>query len=331
MPPVRYALVFFCVALGGCGFGAQNGGSGGGDDAAVDAAGGDAGSGSGSDGGSGAVGCWQHWLDHTPTIAAPVQLTALSTGAIERDPWISEDGKRLYFARRLVGASQTSDIYLTTRATADVPFADGDIVTNLSRANAEDGRPALSRDELTLALSGNLGGASKFTIRMIARNAGEVFGTPDFRHLAAVNSAANTDFYDPFLSADGLTLYLAPAAGGAQRVMVATRADVNGDFAAPVDLAGIAGGGLDADPAVSIDGRVIVFSSTRAGGAGGVDIYYATRATATATFGTPVAMPVVNGSANDGDPMLSADGCTLYFASNRGGVYRLYTATASPR
>ena len=40
-------------------------------------------------------------------------------------------------------------------------------------------------------------------------------------------------------------------------------------------------------------------------------------------------LPIVNDVANDLDPALSADGCTLYFASNRGGATLLdiYQAT----
>jgi Tol biopolymer transport system component len=40
-----------------------------------------------------------------------------------------------------------------------------------------------------------------------------------------------------------------------------------------------------------------------------------------------VPIPTVNGASNDGDPVLSADGCELYFASDRnGGKYHLFHA-----
>jgi hypothetical protein len=40
----------------------------------------------------------------------------------------------------------------------------------------------------------------------------------------------------------------------------------------------------------------------------------------------------VNSTAQDGDPALSADGCTLYFSSRRAGGadYDLYSASVDP-
>jgi len=36
--------------------------------------------------------------------------------------------------------------------------------------------------------------------------------------------------------------------------------------------------------------------------------------------------PTVNGASNDGDPVLSADGCELYFAARRDGDFDLYVS-----
>jgi Tol biopolymer transport system component len=42
-------------------------------------------------------------------------------------------------------------------------------------------------------------------------------------------------------------------------------------------------------------------------------------------------VPGVNSASNDGDPVLTADGCQLYFASKRnGGDYDLFVATMTP-
>jgi Tol biopolymer transport system component len=81
-----------------------------------------------------------------------------------------------------------------------------------------------------------------------------------------------------------------------------------------------------ADPALSKDERLIVYS--RRQGGGNYELYYATRATATDGFNQPAKIPDVNGGADDADPMLSDDGCELYFASNRDadGKYHLFRA-----
>ena len=86
-----------------------------------------------------------------------------------------------------------------------------------------------------------------------------------------------------------------------------------------------------ADPTLSPDELVILFSSNRSGGG---DIYYATRAAPTDAFGTVDKVPTINTPDQDGDPHLSADGCHIYFASNtNSGViadYNLFVATAHP-
>ena len=87
-----------------------------------------------------------------------------------------------------------------------------------------------------------------------------------------------------------------------------------------VDIPGInLGSASSASPAVSIDERVIVFRSDRAGGIGQYDLWYATRPSTAQDFGAPVLLPTVNTVDHDSDPMLSADGCELYFASTRSG------------
>ena len=74
----------------------------------------------------------------------------------------------------------------------------------------------------------------------------------------------------------------------------------------------------DFQPALSHDELVIVFTSNRPIDAElGPSLWYATRQQVTDDFGMPRAIPSVNSHYNDSDPMLSDDGCTLYFASDR--------------
>jgi Tol biopolymer transport system component len=82
----------------------------------------------------------------------------------------------------------------------------------------------------------------------------------------------------------------------------------------------------DFDPAFSADGRFVYFCSDRPGGSGGDDIY---RVAVTATgFGAPESLgETVNSAGNEFAPMLSPDGSTLLFSSDRdGGVHDLFTA-----
>lgn len=281
--------------------------------------------------------CMQRWFDHQPMLDAPAKITELSTGADERDPWISQDGQRLYFGRD-PGNKGLSDIYLAQRAMNGGPFNAPVPQDNLNTSDDES-RAALTNDELRLVLSGNHGGS--FQIYITRRNnKAEPFGSPTQDGLAMVNGPnSQTPHHDPFLTNGGKTIYYAPdppGAGEAQHIWFATRASVDGTFGPPAKVPVINGDDktvADADPALSADERLIVFASTRPGSLGVNDLYYATRATATDNFGPVAKIPTVSTNSDDGDPMLSDDGCDLYFASNRAGNYDLYVAhmTQMPR
>ena len=72
------------------------------------------------------------------------------------------------------------------------------------------------------------------------------------------------------------------------------------------------------------DELTIYFYSDRSGNA---DIFTATRASRTATFGTPLAAAGVNTTASEAWPTLTADGLTMFFESTRSGPYQVLVAT----
>lgn len=77
--------------------------------------------------------------------------------------------------------------------------------------------------------------------------------------------------------------------------------------------------GRDFDPAFSADGRVVYFCSDRAGGQGGDDLYRVSMGS-DGRFGEPVNLgPAVNSVNDEFAPMLSPDGRTLLFSSDRAG------------
>jgi len=252
---------------------------------------------------------------------------ALSTGGDERDPWISGDGLTLYFASNQRG---TSDIFQSTRGTTAMPFVTANFLVNLSRTDDNEDRPSLTADGTTLALARDTGPSQRTQVYLITRSPTEAeFGSPNQDHLGNVN-VSHADQFDPFLSADGKALYLArdPSSPTRRQIMVATRGDATSDFETPQPVENINASGADnAQPALSLDERVIVFSSDRGGG---TDLWYATRPDTRHDFGTPVAVPTVNGGQIDGDPMLSSDGCELYFSSARNGSFDLFVAKIAP-
>lgn len=89
--------------------------------------------------------------------------------------------------------------------------------------------------------------------------------------------------------------------------------------------------GRDFDPAFSADGRFVYFCSDRPGGSGGDDVWRV--AVRGQGFGAPVNLgPAINSAGKEFAPMLSPDGRTLLFSSDRpggAGGHDLFTARRS--
>jgi hypothetical protein len=279
--------------------------------------------------------CWTHWFDGNLTIAMPQVLPNQSDGnADERDPWISMDGLTLYYTVDPMGAGE-SEISLASRPQTSQAFGPGS-GTHLISLNTTAGeqRAALTPDEKMVVLSSNRIEA-RFDIYLAERSSKSVdFPSPDARYLGNVNTP-NVQHHDPFLSPDGKRLYLAsdPDTAELQHIFLATRSDTTSPFGTAAELPVINNPTSgDADPALSLDERVIMFNSNRPTGIpgiGGTNLWYATRQDPMHDFGPPKLVPVVNSDRDDGDPMPSADGCELYFASKRNGNgndYDLFSA-----
>ena len=326
--------ILSCAALGGCGFQSKATPGGGPPDAAADAADHPIIDGAIDGTIGGATDCLQRWFDGDLPLSMPQALTTLQTSGDERDPWISHDRLTLYYALDLRG-SDRSDIYRATRGSPSDPFGNAMRLTNLD-TTSEETRASLTMDQTTLVLASDRVNG-EFDIYLTSRDSTTVeFPSADTRHVVSVNTAA-TSHFDPFLTADGKKLYLTTAPIGLnQHIAVATRSDPGGDFGAPSTVRVINDpGSADADPSVSEDDRLIVFSSFRPTGllpTGGTHLWYATRQDAMGDFGSPKPIPLVNSNDQDSDPMLSADGCELYFASTRGAGkdYDLYVSRIAP-
>jgi hypothetical protein len=92
----------------------------------------------------------------------------------------------------------------------------------------------------------------------------------------------------------------------------------------PVLLAGVNGtGDNDGEGRLSLDELTIYFFSDRAGNN---NIFTASRASLSATFGTPQALTAVNTTASEGWPSVTADGLSLYLESNVNGAFQVFVS-----
>lgn len=83
-------------------------------------------------------------------------------------------------------------------------------------------------------------------------------------------------------------------------------------FGKPVALSSLNTPADDEHADLSADELTIDFSSTRAGGAGGYDLYQATRGSTSEPFGNVIPVPGINTSGDERTPRMSANGLTLY-------------------
>jgi Tol biopolymer transport system component len=150
-------------------------------------------------------------------------------------------------------------------------------------------------------------------------NADFVFGTP-----RSLGATVNTSFHEAAtgISPDGLSLFLDSNRSGWFDIWVTTRAKTDDDWGSPEKLvAPISTNSWDGVPSLSADGLSLFFTSDRAGGYGGLgDIWVSTRETTDDEWGEPENLgSTVNSASWEWTQCISADGLSLYFASDRLG------------
>lgn len=252
------------------------------------------------------VACLGKWRAG-PTFSDPGFLLNVSTTGDEGDPFVTADEKTIYFLR-------SADVYKATRSSLSDDFSNVAKAGDLSSAQ-NDYKVALTADGLTAfvnsARTGTAGGADIW--RATRTSTTQLFATPTQTNLINVNTA--THQWDPHISANGLRLYYAPDAVPDQHIVMAARNDVNDNFGGPVVLTELDSGMHDNDPTLTSDERLIVFASNRGGER---NLWYALRAEPTLPFEAPLMVPTLNSTMTiDDGPHISADGCRLYFVSNR--------------
>jgi Tol biopolymer transport system component len=149
--------------------------------------------------------------------------------------------------------------------------------------------------------------------------------------LASVNSPAQET--SASLSNDGLRIFFDSSRAGGTHIYVATRAATTESFGIPelvTDIMAPTGISDEAHTYIRADGRELWFTSARSGSIGGRDLY---RAEANGSgFSAPEQMMALESTGDEYLPVVSADGLTVYFASNRpggAGSFDIWTAHRS--
>lgn len=136
---------------------------------------------------------------------------------------------------------------------------------------------------------------------------------------------------DPVLSSDRRLLYFNSERDGGlgkEDIWFSERATVGEKFGAPVPASTLNSEARETGIALSADGLAIWFSSDRAGGRGGLDVYAAARATRASDWSSPELVLELS-SANDDLVSAIDDSATVIYLARRGldeDDYDLFTA-----
>lgn len=260
---------------------------------------------------------------------------------------LSTDGLELYFDSTRPGGMGEWDIWVVKRTAADQPWGTPLDLGGPINSDNTDACAALSADGLELYFcSDRPGGHGSWDIWVSKRTGRDApWGEPE--NLGTPVNSAGLDG-TPCPTPDGLELYLSckdrPGGYGSYDIWVCRRGKPDDPWGEPVNLGPMVNTTAgECYPRLSADGRVLFFSDesqseapSRPGGLGKGDIWMTMRVDLSGTWGRPVNPgPVINTSMFDSGPVLSPDGRTLYFCSERrgglGGPYGdIYQAVILP-
>jgi hypothetical protein len=208
---------------------------------------------------------WQSW-------ATPVPLSGVNTELNDKSPFLSFDGRTLYFSRD--NGWDFARIFAATRAAPGEPFGEA-------------------------------------------------------REILA-DAAAQTSY--PWVSADNLRMYYYSSSGMTRLLRMSQRDTADAPWPPGSYVSELNALGSVANPTLTEDELVIVFSGLRLrGGRGEWDLWMASRPDREAPFGHVTNLRALNTTAWDMHPSLSPDGLTLYFASNRSGHFQVFNAYRASR
>jgi Tol biopolymer transport system component len=249
-------------------------------------------------------------------FGAPTLIAGINTTAIEGQGHLSSDRLTLYFVSDRAGGPGAEDLYVATRASETATFGTPMVIANVNSASFEEGA-VISADGLTLYFSSARGNGTTHELFVANRTTvAGAFSAPTL--LLNVNSTGQD--LPTHVNAAQTALYIQSDRSGNYEIYRATRATTTQAFDAPVAVAALNDPAASDGSAVLTDDELTVyFWSTRAGGAGGPDVYKATRSTFNDGFGTPTRVTELNTASLDVPSWISPDGCDILLESDRAG------------
>lgn len=200
----------------------------------------------------------------TAAFETPVPVPGVNSTGAEQHPWLSPDGRLMYFASNRDG---NVDIYVTARATRTSPWAAPSAVPELNSAGTEQ-PGGLTTDLLTFALVSDRGSPTTGRDIYISTRATPtaVWGVP----VVVAELASPGIESSPVFAGGGTAVYF----NRDSDLYVVERR--NGAFGAPRAIEELNTPDAESDPHVTEDQRAMLFSRDDLGGTL-TDIYFSTR------------------------------------------------------
>jgi hypothetical protein len=219
--------------------------------------------------------------DFTPSADDP-DLAAINSGFAATVPSITSDGLVFFAARQ--NNTAADGMYVSIRASKAVPFP------TPGRAQSRDndlsfGDPFIAPGGESLFMARDNG--TSFDLDEAPRDIGMTYGDGGFTDYAVAPNVVNVNDdiaadRRPVVSANRLTLVFAsnraPGSGTNSDLYIAQRAGTGGTFTSPLRIPEpVSSNAADVPGSLSDDGCALYFTSSRAGGFGGFDVYMALR------------------------------------------------------
>lgn len=208
--------------------------------------------------------------DKTATFDTPVLVTEINSPSLETSPIVSEDGLTFWVGSDRSGGLGALDIWVSTRASRGTAWTTPKPLAALNSSGNDIPRPP-GQHRLIMPLSSDRDSPGLYAIYFASRpQPSAAFADP---RLISELSVADHNIVDGFLTEDGLDLFwdLGPEIGFAD-LYVSSRRSTDDRFERRVALTELNTSSNERDPWLSQDGKLLFFSSDRAGR---YDIYVA--------------------------------------------------------
>jgi hypothetical protein len=262
----------------------------------------------------------------------------LNTGSADGCPIQSPDGLSLFLASNRPGGKGGLDIWMATRehtndawgAPVNLPEPINSASNDFCPTPLEGGSLLFVSNRVVEGVTCGMG-----DIYVARRNPSRDWGDPE--HLPCAPNGPNSPLDEQGPSyAQGRLYFSSSSPTVPGDLFVSTKAGDSFGPASPIVELNDRGAN-DIQPNVRKDGRELVFSSNRTGGAGGQDIWTATRASVADAWSTPVNVSSVNTTLGETRPSLSSDAEQLLFGragpagtgEGGSGASDIYVATRS--